>query len=85
MNSSEQVTAGDLLRQISLGVLDVPHGEADQRLTEAATHPATWVSRDLIDRTAAVTVISIAGQAAGIGQADALAVARAAFRARGVE
>lgn len=72
-------SSSDLLHQLRLAVVDGPRHDARQRLNDAASQAATWTARGLIDRTAAVTVLSVAGQVAGIGQAEALAVVRAAF------
>lgn len=73
-------TAGDLLRQLSRGVLDGPHDEAPQRLLDAATQGNAWAARGLIGRTSVSTVLLAAAQAAGVSQVDALRTIAGAVR-----
>src|SRR4051795_3862886 len=73
-------TAADLLRQLSRSILDGPRAEAEQRLNDAAAQAAAWAARGLCGRTAAATILLVAGQAAGIGQDDVLGIIRRALQ-----
>ena len=74
-------TAGELLHRLVRYFLDAADAaDATDRLRAAATNAAPLIASRQLDRTAAATVLSVAGQAAGVGQAQALDVLRAALR-----
>jgi hypothetical protein len=79
-NDANGATASDMLRQLGRDVIGCGHLlGADERLEIAAARAVQLVATQRISRTAAATVLSVAAQATGIGQADALAVIREAF------
>ena len=68
-------TGGELLRRLARHVLEATDpADARERLQVAAETATPLVNGRRLDRTAAVTVLSVAAQAAGIGQAEAFGV-----------
>ena len=78
-----QVATGELLRRLARGVLDAPDpADAVNRLRAAAEAAGRLVTGRHVDRVTAATLLSLAAQAAGVGQSTAFAIIHAAFYRR---